>query len=332
MNSGTVCTVCKLLKSDNTKLITCKNCHISVHLSCCNISSKVLKRMKDGFYFCFPSCSETSESDCKDLRLPTIASVTSELKSTVSAEMNNMRVEIKTLTTAIESSQTFLSSKFDDIISEFHKLKKENELLKREIEMLKQSQICLKNNINKLDMYVDSAHKEESLNNLVFLGLPSMPNEDARQLITETSKAIGVKLSSESIVSVVRIGSTKSVNAIPPVRVKFRCNSVKQVLLEKKKQYGVLSSTKVNEKLTINCKPTKISIREDLTPFSLQLLRDVRALQHQLSLKFVWTGHGGSVLVRKREGCKVEVIKNQYDLKNLVRRYRTANIVAPDAS
>lgn len=254
--------------------------------------------------------------------LSIVASITSELKSTVLAEMNNMTTEIKSCVTAIESSQQFLSSKFEEIMHEFCKLKVENVRLKQELEILKKSQDTFKSNVNKLEMYVDSAHKEKNLNNMVFLGLPQIPNENVVELVIQTSKAIGVELESEAIVSAVRIGSPNKANIIPPVKVVFKQQSVKKRLLEKKRELGILSSTDINNNLTFNRRPTKITVREELTPLSLQLLRDLRAQQKLLDIKYVWVGRDGSILVKKSEESRSETIKNYDQLKHFILQHQ----------
>lgn len=323
MDSSTVCTVCKKQESDYSKIISCKNCCESAHLTCRNLSKKAASRLKNSSYFCSDSCaSHFKQLVCKNSTESSIvASVTSELKSVVSIEMLSMREEMKSLATAIESSQEFLSSKFEEILRDFALIKKENVMLKQELEVLKHSQASLKTSLNKLEMHVDNAHKEKKLNNLVFLGVPPLPYENVRDLTAKISSAVGVQLNSDDVVAATRIGSTNSANSLPPVRVEFKRNSVKEALLEKKKQFGVLLSTQINENLLFNQQPTKITVRNELTPFSLQLLRYVRAQQKDLGWKYVWVGRGGSILVKVEERSKTEIIRSHDDLDKLIRQF-----------
>lgn len=320
MASNTVCTVCKKQEVDSSKLISCQYCFKSVHLACRNMSSKNANRVTSNSCFCSAQCSLHFKRilEQRDPKLSIVASVTSEIRAAVSVELTSMRDDIKTLTTAIESSQEFLSSKFDDIINDLVKLKNENDVLKKELEILKLSHTSLKSTVNKLEMHVDNANREQNQNNLVFLGLPSLPNENVYGLISETSKAIGVELNSEDVISAVRFGVKKSNTSIPPVKVVFQRNCIKELIQEKKRKLGTLLSSKINENLLINRKPTVVSVRDELTPLSLQILRYLRARQQQLGLKYVWTGRGGSVLVKKQEGSRVETIKNFDDMNRLV--------------
>lgn len=323
---NSTCSVCMKQEPDESKLISCQSCYITSHIVCRNLSGKAASRIKSGAYFCSDVCSNHSKTMLRRQSPNTsmIASVTSELKAAMSVEMSGMRGEIKTLTTAIESSQEFLSTKFDEILRDFCLLKEENQKLKQELELLKQSQALLRNNLNKLEMNVENAHKEKNANNLVFLGVPFQPNEDVRDLTAKISSKVGVELNHDDIVSATRIGSNKSIKSLPPVKVEFKQKSVKELILRKKRELGVLLSTQVDEKLTINHKPTKIIVRNELTPFALQLLRDVRAQQENLSLKYVWVGQCGSILVKDEEGSKIEAVKSYEDLTYLIRCHRAS--------
>lgn len=333
MNSEVIiCTVCTQQEVDPKKLITCMYCFASVHLKCRGIMGSAIHRIRETMYFCTPNCSEIYKRiiDMQSNKTSMIASLTSEIKlavsNAVSAEMHNIRSEVKSITSAIESSQEFLSSKFDGIVSDFNELKVENEKLKKELDNLRQNQSSMIDTVNKLEMHVDKVYKETATNNVMFLGLPSFPNENTVELVRATCKCVGVDVDPTSIVSASRFPSNKVGSSLVPIKVAFKDRSVKELLLTKKKALGKLSSTTVNDRLLLNGKPTNITIRDELTPLSLEMLHELRESQERLNIKYIWAGRGGTVLLKKDEHAKLEIIKNRSDVNRILGRFMNSKI------
>lgn len=62
-------------------------------------------------------------------------------------------------------------------------------------------------------------------------------------------------------------------------------------------------------------------MRDELTPLSLELLREMREHQDRLNVKYVWSSRDGNVLVKKNEHSKPELIKTRDDMVDLINRY-----------
>lgn len=322
-----ICTVCKKLEADSNKLITCMYCFSNAHLKCRGIIGSASCRIRGTMYFCTPNCSEIYKRiiDMQNDKTSMVASLTSEIKLAVSAEMHNMRSEFKSIASAIESSQEFLSSKFDSIVSDFNGLKAENENLKKEIHNLRKIQSSIIDTVNKLEMQVNKVHVETATNNVMFLGLPSVPNENTVELVRATCKCVGVDVDASSIVSASRFSSNKAGSSLVPIKVVFKDRPIKELLLAKKKMLGKLSSTTVNDRLLLNGRPTNITIRDELPPLSLEMLRELRGSQERLNIKFIWTGRGGTILLKRDEHAQLEIIKNRSDVNRILGRNINSN-------
>lgn len=75
-------------------------------------------------------------------------------------------------------------------------------------------------------------------------------------------------------------------------------------------------------------------IRDELTPYGLQLLNETKDAQDQLGFKFVWPGRNGVVLVKHSESSTIKVIRSMKDLETLKRlsnkRLYASNSSSPD--
>lgn len=231
----------------------------------------------------------------------------------------DMRQELKTVTSAVEHSQDFLSSKFDAIASDFKDLKSENEQLKREVDSLKRSHCSLSEVVHSLESNVDNTNKTAVSNNAIVFGMPSSPNENVNNLIKLTFDCIGAVLPPDAVVSVSRLyaknfNNNKNLTSNIPIRVTFKDTVYKEMVVLKKQEYGPLQPSKINDTFQNS---SNITIRDELTPLMMGLLKEMRALQPILNIKYVWTGRGGVILVKKNDGSTVEKISNRNDLNRI---------------
>ena len=262
----------------------------------------------------------------QDNKSTVVQAMTAELKaslsSAVSAEMQAVRGEVKSITSAIETSQEFLSSKFDSIASEFKELKIENAYLKNELSDLKHSHSALTQTVYRLEEVVDKTNKAGMLNNAVLLGVPTQMNENVNELAIKTVGEMGLNLPDGSILSASRMSANAKIpNAKIPIRIVFKDKEIKELVFSKKREKGNLLSTCVGPSLLFDGKPTNLHIRDELSPLSLELLKEMRVSQELLKIKYVWPGRGGVVLVKKEDGAKLEKIRNRYELSGLIARY-----------
>lgn len=322
-----ICVECNKTEKDATKLITCMYCFSEAHLKCRNLVGNAARRIKDRMYFCSHNCSSIYQriTEMQNQKSTIVDSLAAELKgavsNAVSIEMKNVKSEVRQITTAIEKSQQFLSDKFDAIVTDFQELRRENDTLKQEIVRLKATQQNLSKIVHKLEHDVDKTNRQANCNNAIVLGVPFHPEEDTLEIAHKIIDCYGCT-GEQVIVSADRLGGkNKTGNSLIPIRVVFPNAEAKEAVFSKKKELGKLLSSSVDANYVINGKPTYITMRDELTPLSLQLLAEMRIHQEKLNIKYVWSSRGGNVLVKKNEQSKPEIIKTRDDLYELVNRY-----------
>lgn len=94
--------------------------------------------------------------------------------------------------------------------------------------------------------------------------------------------------------------------------VKFINEEKKDEFLRKKKSKGSLLSTELG--LNTNT-DQQIYIRDQLTPFKMNLFREAR-MKDTLNFKFLWM-NGPNICLRKQEHSKVYVITSHLDIKKI---------------
>lgn len=339
MDSAVICTVCSKKEPDQNKLATCAYCFVSTHYKCKGIIGNAVHRARENLHFCSPNCASIYQRivDMQNKQSTALNTVAAELKaavsSAVSAEMGAVRAEVKSITTAIESSQDFLSSKFDSIVIEFKELKLENDNLKKELNDLKRSHATLADTVSKLEVDVDKFSKNAIENNAVLLGIPVRMNEDVTNWVQKTFDKMDLNLPPDSFLSIARMyTNNKFPNAMVPIRVVFKDKETKERVFRRKKEIGKLLSTFIDPSFLLNGRPTNLILRDELSPLSIELLKEMRESQELLKIKYVWPGRGGAVLIRKEEGAKLEIVRNREELGNLITRFMHQSLIMSSPS
>ncbi|XP_055591561.1 uncharacterized protein LOC129743549 [Uranotaenia lowii] len=337
MDDSIICIVCQKKEEDSSQVLTCAYCFSCAHFRCKNIIGNAIGRWKKKLYYCTPECSVIYQRVIDMQNNNIIDTLGSQLKSITIKEMENVKAEVRLVTSAIESSQEFLSAKIDSINADFNELKLENQTMKHEMEILKQSHSALEETVRKLEASVDMSARFATSKNLVFLGLPVIENENVPDLIVKTLATIGVEARVDSFTLAERFFPPgKNKKAIIPIRVIFKSTECKELVMSKKGKFGKLLSTSVHPSLNIDGKSLTVSIRDELTPLALDLLKETRESQDILEFKYVWPGRSGVVLAKKDEASKPEIIKNKSDLikltKNALAQQKTdqSNQTSPD--
>lgn len=325
-NSDVVfCVECKKKENDSSKLTTCMYCFASAHYKCRNIIGTAVRKVKENMYFCSPKCSDIYKKiiEMQSARTAMIDELNSELRKTVtsvvSAQLQVVKTDVDTIVRAIEDSQQFLSAKFDGIVNDVQSLKEDNDLLKAEVADLRKSQSSLSTLVYKLESNCDKTNKESLSNNAVVLGIPVQSKENVPELISKVAKCIGADVPAPSLLSASRVTTSSSaLNKLVPIRITFEDKAVKESFFSKKREFGRLLSSSIDQSMVLNGKPTNIAVRDELTPLSLELLHEMRNQQKKLNLKYVWAGRDGIILVKKDENSKPTIIRNRNDLSNFI--------------
>lgn len=329
-----VCSVCKKKETDGTKVLTCMYCFSSAHFKCKNIVGNAIRRMRENDYFCSSDCSAIYQRIVmmQNNNNTLLSSLASTISSSVSMEMKSVKDEVNLITNAIEKSQDFLSQKFDNIVTDFKNLRIENEQLKSEIVKLKKSHTVMQHTVHKLEANVDKTDKTALGNNAIIWGIPTTPDENVSELVQKFLCNLGMTENFDFVVSAERFFSNKSSNALVPIRIVFRDKESKELVFSKKKQMGQILSTLIDSKLVINGRAMNVTLRDELTPLSLEMLKELRDSQVLLNIKYVWVGRGGVVLVKKDDNSKPESVKNREDLIRIMTNQKASSHVPKPAS
>lgn len=332
MDDDIVCLDCHKEETDPNLLATCQYCFNCAHYKCRGLRGNARSRAKLKF-FCSDKCSMLYERVMNIQRDHT--ALVKDISSQLSSQLNNivenvvsdqlhqvrkdMRLELKTVTSAVEHSQNFLSSKFDAIASDFKDLKSENDQLKHEMESLKRSHCSLSEVVHALESNVDNTNKNAVSNNAIVFGMPSSPNENVNDLIKQTFDCIGAVLPPDAVLSASRLyaknfSNNRNPTSTIPIRVTFKDTVYKDMVVLKKQEFGPLQPSSINDTFPNN---SNITIRDELTPLMMGLLKEMRDLQSILNIKYVWTGRGGVILVKQNDGATVEKITNRNDLNRI---------------
>lgn len=318
------CVICGEIENNRNKLLICSYCSRPTHLKCMKSSNSMKPKNKDNKLFCSSKCLNDyiHENETRNANDTMMSLISTNLQSAIIKVTQNMKESVRSVTAVIEKSQEFLASKFDLILDEFKKLKAENDQLKRELQNLKNNGLLLTNMVHKLEANSDKTAKTSIVANAIFHGIPQKSNEDVKEIVRNViNDVLDTNLPSDAIVSASRLCSNAvDSNAVRPVRVVFKDVTSKNQVFLKKKQIGKVSSNMINPQSTQNGRTTNIIIRDELTPLSSALFKEIRENKSKLGIKYVWTGKGGVVLIRESEFSKPIAIQNRNDLNRLFRQ------------
>ena len=309
--SDIVCAVCEQIEEDKDKIIICAHCHNCYHLKCKGFvgNSGLIARRET--YFCSQSC----------------ANIHKGLLEIQMLEGESFRKSDKDdILAAIQQSQDFLSDKFDSFQKRISQLEKEKDLLQKEVSEIKSI-------VYKLEQELDKRDRTELKSRAIIFGLPYEKDENLPEFFNKFSNVIGSNITSNDIVSIERLYKPEAKkppsNGPPPVKVFFKDENKKNDFMDKKIEYGVLTSTEINPKMLFKGKSTKISIREEMTPYLMELQKEMNSVREKLQIKYIWPGRNGVILVKKSDDGKIHKIKSRLDVRKAIHFFQTQAVEEP---
>lgn len=313
------CISCHKTESDANQLFTCNYCFVREHVKCRRKTGKIIKS-DDNMQFCSVKCSSLYErvTASRIKNELNISQLIDEIKSVMHANARTVTEQVKSVTSAIEASQEFLSSKFESILVDFKVLKEENTRLKQELEELKSSQSSLSAVVYKQESEIDKQRKKSVMNNAIVFGVPFKKSENLLQITTKILGNIGAVSCCDSVISVSRINASEK-KSMPPIRIIFKDKKSKDLVFKLNKESNKIPSTLIDPSLKHTRNSSFITIRDELTPLSAELLNELRHAQEKLKLKYVWPGRGGVILVKKDTNTKPLEVRNRLDLDKLLK-------------
>lgn len=313
-----VCVICGLEEKDPRKVVECAYCHKNEHFKCKNVIGNAVRKLREKTYFCSLECNNIYQQSTRNLAVE--SEVLKQLQN-VLVEVRETRAELQTVKSTvgdIEKFQNFLSEKLDSVLDELKSVKEEQNMMKKDVQYLRGKQQATSDTVNQLELEVDRLNRASISKNAVLLGIPMKRNESVETAVRKVAAAVGYQLPEGAIVEAKRLSSKDHQQhdaKVPPVKVCFSEEQYKEELFSKKKNHGPLLASAVDS--AFNSSTAKIVLRDELTPYGMELLKEVREFKDLTDIKFVWPGRNGAILIKKTEGSKVDVIRSRKDIERL---------------
>lgn len=242
------------------------------------------------------------------------------MDSLIMDEIKKVLEEVRDL----KRSHTNMDTKMDTILTEVQTIKGEHKRLKEDVEVLQLQHCAMDETVSNLEVQVDRVNRAALSKHAVILGVPMLPNEDAKELVHSIASAVQSDLPLGAVVEARRLlpkepGQSGSKTA--PIKVVFSDELHKEELFAKKKMHGLLLSSAIAAGGSASSGGNRIIIRDELTPFGLKLLKHVRTVQEEADLKFVWPGRDGVILAKATNDAKVTTIRSTQDVLKLQRSH-----------
>lgn len=316
-----ICAGCKTKEKDHKKIIECANCHNHHHLKC---KAGAFVRHRNRKY-CSVSCQESGEPDLglnPKMDQQQYTQIINEIKDSrkeMAAEMQKLRTEVKTTVENIEKFQNFLSGKLDDLIKDIKELWEDHRIVKGKVSDLEARHLNLQATVARLELEVDRINRSSISRNMIVLGVPAKSNEDTSKIVQLIAAAVDCNIPPNAISEATRMpvkDSKQQPGRSQPIKVVFTCDRYKEELLDKKRKKGPLLLSAIDATYSGT---NRVLLRDELTPYGLNLLQKVREVQEMLNWKYVWPGRYGAILVKKTEISKTTVIRTLQDAADLER-------------
>lgn len=316
-----VCVICRLEEKDLQKILKCEFCRKSAHIKCKKISSSAIRKLRDQVYYCSIACKKSSQQP-KQIA-PMDSQVLEEVRMVLS-EVRETRAELQAMKTTIgevEKFQNFLSEKLDSVLKEMKTMKNDQAELKSRVDVLNVQQQTTADTVEQLELDVDRLKRNALSKNAVVIGVPMVKNESTTRVVYNICSALGYNLPNGAVLEAYRMGTKdtqQSSAKSPPIKVVFADEKFKEEMLSKKKNHGPLLLSAVDA--AFGSGNGKILLRDELTPYGVNLLKEIRQVQELADLKYVWPGRNGAILVKKTENSRIEIIRRRSEVERLQRK------------
>lgn len=253
-------------------------------------------------------------------QLPAVLCACLRMDSLIMDEIKKVLEEVRDL----KRSHTNLDTKMDTLLVEVQAIKSDHKRLKEDVEVLQLQHCAMDETVSNLEVQVDRMNRAALSKNAVILGVPMVPDEDVKKLVHSIALAVKSDLPLEAVIEARRMlpkesGQPGSRSA--PIKVVFSSETHKEELFAKKKLHGLLLSSVISNPEGSSNGGNRIIIRDELTSFGLKLLNQVRTVQEEAELKFVWPGRDGVILAKATNDAKVTSIRSTQDVLKLQRAH-----------
>lgn len=230
-----------------------------------------------------------------------LPSIRREIKTSMDNLEHKLELMAKRID-SIEDSQKFISDKYDTATEIIQATKKQvsdlSSKIKGQEEAISNLTDASMNSANTMDDVQQYLRRDC----LEITGIPTIPNEDTKQLVLEVSEVIGVELTINDLSTVHRLPDTKKTK--DRIIAKFtRRDKREEVYSKRRKLFGKttvdLPSVRNNLGTSIP-EASNVYINESLTSYRKMLFGKVYAFKKKSKWKYIWTVNG-KILLRENE-------------------------------
>lgn len=332
-----VCSICKNSETDPSKIIGCKQCGRYTHFQCKGILGKAVKTARKKPFFCCMECADLSNRSSSlqhnqgDImnELRELGTVIRECRQE-SASLRNVfqhlqqqMAELIDTNRQIEKSQEFLGKQFDTIQAAFGEmrediagLKLKSDTTSKTIEAWHGKHKEHSSKIEQLEMAVEKMNRSSISKHAVILGIPAIESENVMEVVLSIGRMIRCTVRREDVVTAKRL-RVASTSSCPPIAVIFKSDVAKENFFEDKRRYGTLLASTIA--VCFSGVTNKVTIRDAMTTYTREVLREAKEKQDILGMKYIWLGRHGKILMKRCDESSVVQITSKQELYDLTK-------------
>lgn len=235
-------------------------------------------------------------------------------------ESQNKKIDdLKLTLEELMQKQHQLQKDFDSLVKTSNDHSNNLEKLEKTVE---ENTSNIKNIYNAIDLMehkVNTVFQQKLARNLIINGIPKEPNEVIGEVISSIFTNMGMNVAESDIEESWRIHDR---NLSPPVIVKLKNKSIKDMILKLRKQTNLKGQIKGKSMYAKDFgfdSENQIYINEELTQETRYLFSAAKKqLKEQADFKYVWVSEG-KILARKNENEKVLNIRGNCDILDIIK-------------
>lgn len=304
-DSDDVCLTCKEELLEDERKIKCSNCEFCYHLGeCSGIAESTFKTRGESWHKSWrcQTCRLSSQRSGQSTKQKKDSDLDPSLVMITLATMNqklDTLLALKETVDGIEQSIQVLSDKYDAVINHLTEHDKELKQLRKRVEKVEKNDV--KAEVKELREQVHELEWRSRRQNLEVHGIPMTEREDVIEKVNNVAKILDVPdLTMCDIVSAHRLASKP--DKVPGIVVRFLNQETRDLWF--------------NRRLSLKEAKSDFYLLENLTGHERSLLWLAKEWARVNHYKYVWY-RNGNVLVRRADGGRAHVVKNEDDLQKL---------------
>uniref|UniRef100_A0A0A9YWE3 Guanylate kinase n=1 Tax=Lygus hesperus TaxID=30085 RepID=A0A0A9YWE3_LYGHE len=326
------CLLCKVSVTRSTLSMQCRKCNGLVHASCLDpkVETQGEAEMLKASFLC-PPCGKEHRVQSRDQDSPAVSrKLMRNLSDPKSSDdkMDYLITSVKGLSASLDELKNSVSSCRNTVNETNSRIVSLETSLGARIETIEKSHVEMVGRVSELEgrylkeigllnSHINALEQQTRRTSLEIVGLPHVKGENLSTLLLSLAMALGFTVDPSEYDVIFRITSSRRPDgteaSVQPVIVRFLREETKHKFLHARK---VRRSLKVGD-LRIpefsDFADNAIYLNESLTQLNRKLLRLARDLKSAGRIKYVWVKNG-SVCVRKTDGAKVSILKDEVDL------------------